>query len=238
MGLIRIWSPFGNPLCMRYLFLILAVLLSFGFVAIVKPKKTLGLQLLLAFSGAFLLALTIFDLLPEAYNASDPRSMGIFIMIGILLQIFLEFFSKGAEHGHVHWDDQKKVFPWLLFISLCIHSFMEGLPLTSTNPILYGILIHKIPIALILSMFLLNSNLKTSSAVVFILIFSLMTPFGSFLANHMEFITTYKAPITAIVIGILLHISSVILFESSQGHTFNLRKLIVIFLGIVMAYFI
>ena len=223
---------------MQYLFLVLSVLFSFGFVAIVEPKKTLGLQLLLAFSGAFLLALTIFDLLPEAYTASDPRSMGIFIMIGILLQIFLEFFSKGAEHGHMHWNGQKKEFPWLLFVSLCIHSFMEGLPLTSANPIFYGILIHKIPIALILSMFLLNSTLKTSHTIFFILIFSLMTPFGSYLANHMEFITTYKAPITAIVIGILLHISSVILFESSQGHTFNLRKLIVIFLGIVTAYFI
>jgi len=223
---------------MQYLLLILTVLLSFGFVVIVKPKKMLGLQLLLAFSGAFLLALTIFDLLPEAYNASDPRSMGIYIMIGMLLQIFLEFFSKGAEHGHIHWNDQKMGFPWLLFLSLCIHSFMEGLPLTSANPILYGILIHKIPIALILSMFLLNSKMKTSSGVIFIIIFSLMTPLGSYLANHMEFIATYKAPITAIVIGILLHISSVILFESSQGHTFNLRKLIVIILGIVMAYFI
>ncbi len=223
---------------MRYLFLILAVLLSFGFVAIFKPKKSLGLQLLLAFSGAFLLALTIFDLLPEAYTASDPRSMGIYIMIGIILQIILEFFSKGAEHGHMHGELQNKGFPWLLFLSLCLHSFMEGLPLTSTNPILYGILIHKIPIALILSIFLLESNLKASSAIVFILIFSLMTPFGSFLAAHMEFITVNKAPITAIVIGILLHISSVILFESSQAHTFNLRKLVAIFIGILVAYFI
>jgi zinc transporter ZupT len=223
---------------MRYILLILAVLLSFVFVALAKPRKTVGLRLLLAFSGAFLLALTVFDLLPEVYMASDPRAMGVFIMAGILIQIFLEFFSKGAEHGHMHWDEQKKSFPVLLFVSLCIHSFMEGLPLTNTNPILFGILVHKIPIALILSTFLLNSPMKKWVAFGFILVFSLMTPLGSLMANHIEFIITHKAPITAIVIGILLHISTVILFESSQGHTFNLRKLIAIFFGILVAYFI
>lgn len=237
MGLVDKWFPPIGFRYMSYLLLILTVVLSFGFVAITKPKKLLGLRLLLAFSGAFLLALTIFDLLPEVYDSSDPREMGVFIMAGILIQIFLEFFSKGAEHGHMHWDEQKEVFPWVLFISLSIHAFMEGLPLTDANPILYGILVHKIPIALILSSFLLNSQKNKITAFVFILLFSLMTPFGSLLATHLEFLILYKARITAVVIGILLHISTVILFESSQGHTFNLRKLIVIFLGIVMAYF-
>jgi zinc transporter ZupT len=223
---------------MRYLLLVLIVLLSFGFVLVAKPKKMLGLRLLLAFSGAFLLALTIFDLLPEVYASSDPRSMGVFIMTGILVQIFLEFFSKGAEHGHMHWDQKQKAFPWVLFVSLCIHAYMEGLPLTNSNPVLYGILVHKVPIALILSTFLLNSDMKRSTTFIFILLFSLMTPLGSLMATHIDFLILYKAPITAIVIGILLHISTVILFESSQGHTFNLRKLIVIFIGIILAYFI
>jgi hypothetical protein len=66
----------------------------------------------------------------------------------------------------------------------------------------------------------------------------MMTPLGSYVAAHVTMIATYKIAITAIVIGILLHISTVILFESSQGHTFNLRKLTVIILGIVIAYFI
>ena len=44
--------------------------------------------------------------------------------------------------------------------------------------------------------------------------------------------------ITALVIGVFLHISTVILFESSEGHKFNLRKLLVIIVGIVIAYFL
>ena len=223
---------------MHYVFLILTVLFSFGFVAIAEPRKSLGLQLLLSFSGAFLLALTIFHLLPEVYSSSTTGSIGIYIMLGILLQITLEFFSKGAEHGHIHLDQEKTSFPWSLFASLCIHSLMEGLPLTDSSPILFGILIHKIPIAIILSMFLLNSKLSRSSAVFFILVFSLMTPLGSFLGNHWEFVKTYRPQVTALVIGILLHISTVILFESSKEHVFNIRKLGAICLGILVAYFI
>ena len=42
----------------------------------------------------------------------------------------------------------------------------------------------------------------------------------------------------AIVIGIFLHISTTILFESSEGHKIHLSKLLVIILGVVVAYFI
>ncbi len=228
--------PVPKPALMTYLLLILGVLLSFGFVYIVKPKNKENFKLLLAFSGAFLLALTIFELFPSVYDKSDSKTIGVFIMLGILLQIFLEFFSKGAEHGHVHLDSEKTNFPWLLFISLSIHSLLEGFPIEKHDTILYGILIHKIPIAIILSIFLLNSKIKIANALFFIVLFSLMTPLGSYLAANFEFATTYYAPITALVIGVFLHISTVILFESTEGHKFNLRKLLVIILGIIIAY--
>jgi hypothetical protein len=43
--------------------------------------------------------------------------------------------------------------------------------------------------------------------------------------------------ITALVIGILFHISSTIIFESSEGHKFNIAKVSMIVLGIALAYF-
>ncbi|UCD61874.1 MAG: ZIP family metal transporter [Flavobacteriaceae bacterium] len=223
---------------MTYFLLIIAVLLSFVFVIIAKPKRKEGLRLLLAFSGSFLLALTLFELLPSVYEQSDPKIIGIFIMLGILLQIFLEFFSKGAEHGHVHLNSDERNFPWLVFISLCIHSFLEGIPVNQNNDIIYGILVHKIPIALILSIFLVGSKISFISGTLFMVFFSVMTPLGSFAASKFDFISNYSAPITALVIGVFLHISTVILFESSEGHTFNIRKLTAIVLGTVIAYFL
>jgi len=218
---------------MKYLLPILAVVLSFLFVYFTKPKNKEVFKLLLAFSGAFLLALTVFELFPEVYGSAEPKTVGVFIMLGILLQIFLEFFSKGAEHGHVHLDPEKSDFPWMLFISLCIHSLLEGLPIENHSTILYGILIHKIPIA---SIFLLNSKIKLLSAIFFIVLFALMTPIGTYIAANYEFIHDYAVLLNALVIGVFLHISTVILFESSEAHKFNLRKLVVIILGISIAY--
>jgi len=223
---------------MIYILPILSVLLSFVFVFYAKPENKEGFKLLLAFSGAFLLALTIFELFPEAYVGTDSKTVGIFIMSGILLQILLEIFSKGAEHGHVHLDREKTNFPWALFISLCIHSFLEGLPIANNNVIIYGILVHKVPIAIILSIFLLHSQIKLGKAILFILLFSLMTPLGTYFSNNFVMAEKYHAAAMALVIGVFLHISTVILFESNEGHKFNMRKLLVIVLGVIVAYFV
>ena len=223
---------------MIYLLPILAVLISFGFVYVTKPTNKGHFKLLLAFSGAFLLALTLFELFPSAYESTDAKTIGLFVMLGILLQIFLEFFSKGAEHGHVHLDSEKSEFPWLLWVSLSLHSFLEGFPIEDHGTILYGILVHKIPIAILLSIFLLNSKIKLAQALFFVVIFSLMTPLGSYAAANISMVSDYYGQITALVIGVFLHISTVILFESSEGHTFNLRKIVAIVLGIVIAYFL
>ncbi len=221
---------------MIYILPILGVLLSFIFVLVTKPKNKETFKLLLAFSGAFLLAITVFELFPEVYGYENSKTVGVFIMLGILFQIFLEFFSKGAEHGHVHINTENSNFPWMLFLSLSIHSLLEGLPIEHQHNIVYGILIHKIPIAIILSIFLLNSKIKLVQAIFFIVLFSFMTPLGSLLSANLEFINTYRVQITALVIGVLLHISTIILFESSEDHKFNLRKLLVIMVGIALAY--
>ncbi len=225
------------PFFMVFTVPILAVWASFAFVWIAKPKDKKNIKLLLAFSGAFLLALTFFELLPEVYEHQQPKTIAVFVLMGILLQIFLEFFSKGAEHGHVHLDLEKNKFPLLLFLSLSIHALIEGLPVHGDNSILYGILIHKIPVAVILSIFLLNSKLKTSSVLLFITAFSLMTPIGSYLAQS-SWMEAYSSFFTALAIGVFLHISTIILFESSQEHKFDLSRLVIIVLGIVLAYLV
>lgn len=223
---------------MTYLLLILSVLLSYIFVLAFNPEKKYGFRLLLAFSGSFLLALTVFELLPDVYRETDPKTIGIFILLGILLQIFLEFYSQGLEHGHRPHTSEG---PWpmvLIFSSLCIHALLEGIPIQSYEPIVVGIIIHKIPVTVVLSILLINSKLSRIYSAGIILLFSFMTPLGSYLANSFSILQEYQAPLMALVIGVFLHISTVILFESSKGHQVNSRKLIVIILGITIAYFV
>jgi zinc transporter ZupT len=220
----------------KYLFPVYAVILGVLIVLIYK-KKNLHSKLLLSFSGAFLLALTLFELLPEVYHHLEAKKTGLLIMTGILIQVILEFFSKGAEHGHVHHEDTKE-FPWLLFISLCIHSFLEGFPIHQHNDIVYGVLVHKIPIAIVITGFLLQSRCNKLQVVLFLILFTAMTPLGTFISNHTSMPANYVNAINAIVIGIFFHISTVILFESDEGHKFSLTKLVAILLGIGMAYVI
>jgi zinc transporter ZupT len=222
----------------KYLFPIYAILIGVVIAFLTKKQKSIGTKLLLSFSGAFLLALTLFDLLPEVYEHLEAKRTGLFIMCGILLQIILEFLSKGAEHGHVHIHKQDTQFPWLLFISLCIHSFLEGFPIHEHNDMVYGVLIHKIPIAALIGAFLLESSYTRLQIIAFLTIFAAMTPLGTFISNTMPFISDYTDIINALVIGIFLHISTTILFETGEGHKFNLSKLVAICLGILIAYFI
>lgn len=221
-----------------YLLPILAVAIGVVMAFLFKQTKSVSTLLLLSFSGAFLLALTLFDLLPEVYEHLEGKLTGVFIMSGILIQIMLEFFSKGAEHGHVHIHKHETAFPWLLFISLCIHSFLEGFPIHQHNDMVYGVLIHKIPIAALITSYMLQSSFTKTQIGLFLVFFAMMTPLGTLISNTVDLVEGYVYYINAIVIGIFFHISTVILFESSEGHKFNLSKLVVIVLGVFVAYLI
>ncbi len=222
---------------MNYLLPLLSVLIGYVLALILKPNNKSNLKLLLAFSGSFLLSLTVMDLLPDLYESHDSN-IGVFIMLGILFQIILEFFSKGAEHGHVHGHDKIQKMPWLLFISLCIHALLEGFPVGHHHDLAIGIAVHHLPIAIILTTFFRNANLDKKIIFVFMVAFAIMTPLGTVIADFFPFINDYYNEITAIVIGILFHISSTIIFESSEGHKFNIAKVSIIILGMALAYFI
>ena len=222
---------------MNYLLPLLSVLIGYGIALVLKPNNKTNLKLLLAFSGSFLLSLTVMHLLPEVYESKNG-SVGIFIMLGILFQIILEFFSKGAEHGHVHGHEKMNHIPWLLFISLCIHAFMEGLPVSRHHNLALGIAIHHLPIAIILTTFFVNASLNKKAIFSFMVTFAIMTPLGTVLSDYLPILNVYYTEITAVVIGILFHISSTIIFESSEGHKFNIAKVSMIIFGIALAYFI
>ena len=222
---------------MNYLLPLLSVIIGYIVALIIRPKNKTNLKLLLAFSGSFLLSLTVMHLLPEIYESANPN-IGLFIMLGILFQIILEFFSKGAEHGHVHGHEIMTQIPWLLFISLCIHAFLEGFPVSHHHDLAIGIAIHHLPIAIILTTFFINASLNKKAIFFFMITFAIMTPLGTILSNYLPILNVYYTEITAIVIGILFHISSTIIFESSEGHKFNIAKVSMIVIGIALAYFI
>ena len=221
---------------MVYLILFFSVIIGSLSVLFIKPKKILT-QILLAFSGAYLLSITILHLLPHVYE-NHSHNIGLYILFGILMQSILENFSKGVEHGHVHIHSNLEKVPWLLVISLAIHAFFEGIPLSheTNQTLLWAIVIHKIPIAIVLTSFLLQSKLSKIAIIGIVGLFATMSPLGSFASDNIAFFEIYLTEITAVIIGIFLHISTIILFETSENHNFNLKKLIAIILGFAIAW--
>ena len=232
---------------MSYILLIASALLGGGLVFVFKNKLVKSIKLFTAFSGAFLLAICFLHLMPEIFSHYN-KTVGLFILLGFLVQLLLEFFSDGIEHGHYHAHAKKLVaFPVAIFLSLCIHSFLEGMALMDHghshgeyegNSLLIGILIHKIPVAIVLATLLISKNLSKVTFVVGMLIFALSAPLGLFLASQ-ESLPIHQHPeiVLAIAIGIFLHISTTILFESSEGHRFDLKKFVIVILGFAVAFF-
>ncbi|MFT2009755.1 ZIP family metal transporter [Pontibacter sp. 13R65] len=240
------------------LVLFLTVVFSSFLVKIFPPTNSRWLKMALAFSGAYLFTITIIHLLPDVLLANEnPHAVGYWILAGFFLQLVLELFSHGVEHGHMHVHEHGRVgaLPFLLLGSLFVHSFLEGSILVDAGQgqvhvghvhernnfyvILLGVAIHHIPAAFALMSVLLSRLESFKKAFLWLLIFAVGAPMGvvfsnTFLSGLTSESLIYTA-LTGIVAGNFLHISTTILFETSPDHHFNRNKLIATLLGLSLA---
>ena len=215
-------------------------------VIVFKLQFSKNLRLLISFSGAFILAICVLHLMPEIFRDYDKK-IGAFILVGFVIQLLLEFFSNGIEHGHFHSHNKDiSLFPYAIFISLCLHSFIEGMALIEgshghhdqNESLLVGIIIHKIPVGIVLSTMILSKNISKTTFIIALTIFAASAPLGLYLAgSHILPFLENSRIILALAVGIFLHISTTILFESSEGHKFDLKKFAIIVLGFAIAIF-
>ncbi|WP_343634350.1 ZIP family metal transporter [Fluviicola sp.] len=229
-------------------FLILSVIVG-GVLVVFLEKKNQAtfIKLSLAFSGGFLLAIAFIHFLPELY-AEQHTSIGVWVLVGFLVQLFLEYFSGGIEHGHIHAHANKKI-PYGMLISLSIHSFIEGIPLANNavhehthehligqhhNSLLLGIILHQLPVAIALMTLLRQSLIKSTTSWILLILFGLMTPLGLIFGKllPMDSAIPFMDILLALVVGMFLHISTTIIFETNENHRFNLAKLTAILLGV------
>ena len=214
--------------------------------------QPMQLKNLLIFGGAYLFSITVIHLLPEVFkHANDQPYLGYFVLLGFFFQLFLEQFSQGAEHGHIHTKSHHNHFytqPVFLMLSLSIHAFLEGTLLGQPEildhehqgfPLLMGIILHKIPAAIALVSVLISWLGNSTRVYVYLLIFALASPFGllmSHFLNTQTLITQQQLLILfAIVSGNFLHISTTIFFETNPDHRLNFRKFLIGLLGALAA---
>lgn len=220
------------------------------------------LPLVLAFGGAYLIGLIFLHLVPEAY--AHGGQIGWYVLLGFLLQVVLEWMSKGLEHGHVHLPSGSNTsMPWGIYISLCLHALIESMPLTEAGghdhghghahvhagelvwdqlntQLLMGLGLHKFPVALVLMGMLAALGMSRWRRWGMLVLFGAMPLLGMGVYEvlvHSSFSWAPQVPAVTegLLIGILLHIATTILFETGDGHRVNLAKMGVIVLGLGMA---
>lgn len=213
------------------------------------------------FGGAFLFASCFINLVPHMYlegfvTPTDhwphmELKVGAAALLGFLIQLLLEHLTKGAEHGHNHnhchdceTHNANHVHPVTgLMIGLSIHAYLEGMPMVDLDGdihqgLLYGIVLHNIPIALVMITLFMNNHFSAWKSLGLLAIFAVMTPLGSltnlYLIPENE---TLQCLIMGVVVGILLHVSVSILFDHDHNK-FTKMKLLLILLAFVAAYFV
>jgi zinc transporter ZupT len=220
------------------------------------------LKLLLAFSAAYLLSLTVLHLLPVLYGFGIEQ-VGWFVIAGFLLQVILDFFSQGVEHGHAHVHGPiTPAFLTMVMVSLWIHAFIEGMPFGAEHEVhgaaeahghshehsheidahqhslLLGIGLHKITEAFVLASLFLHANLKKLTSWILLVLFACIAPLGAFTHHWIDEMGwdidgVWYAGMIGVLVGILLHVSTIILFEGEMGHKFNWMKFLMVLLGIL-----
>jgi len=228
---------------MDYLILLSSIALGAGTVFLLRLDAPKHIRLVNAFTGAFLLSLTLLHLLPELYHEHghgavlSPLVIGALMLAGFFVQVALDAISMGIEHGHSHHLPGR--MPIGIVLGLCLHAFVEALALgdaqthydpASRRLLLASIVVHNFPVSIALLGMLLQSGMKRSSALGILAIFAAMGPCGMFLSQHTA-LAAYSRELMAIVIGIFMHISTTILFEASDVHRFNFGKLGAIIFG-------
>lgn len=236
-----------------FILLFLSAFLA-GTVALMTTKwRERDFKLILVFAGSYLFSISILHILPELFADRDyAYFMGLYILLGFLLQQILVFMSSGIEHGHIHQHSSHGLgnSVWTLMAGLFLHAFLEGTLLSKepslsghhhgSETLLIGIIMHKIPEAFALAAVLLG-RLKKMSVFYLLIVFALASPLGM-LSTEVLYNKALIGQETinilfGLVAGGFLHISTMIFFESSPHHQFQLHKILIILFAAGLAIF-
>lgn len=233
------------PTTLNALILFLTVVAALVAASVLPFRSPQTIRISLTFSGAYLLAVAVFELLPEVYGGEQDEHIGLWVLAGYILQLFLELFSGGVEHGHDHVHlERKRHMPWGLLLALFAHALLESMPIgalgagETANRLTIAIALHSFPITLVLYGILRGLELPKGKVWAAGLLFALMPVTGIIMADSLAVLSQSESQLTALTLGVFLHVSTTILFESARGHSFNMVKFGSAILAFLTAYFL
>ena len=221
-------------------------LLGGALIFTTKKRRAIAIALAMPFGAGALLAAAFFDLLPEAFEMGDPRSLLLWALGGFLAFFALERGASWFHRHHDHDEQQRhKSQRGLIVFGDLVHNAIDGAAIGAAfvvNPALgfvttLAVATHEIPkelgtFALLLSRgwkdkTVLLANIATALATL--LVASVVYLLGS--EQHLEI-----APILALTAGFFIYIaaSDIIPDIHEQPHKRGMQQAATLLIGVAL----
>lgn len=222
---------------------IVAAIASFLGSLIVIGKRKITKNFLfyfIAIGAGFILAASLFDMIPESLKISSDAVL--YIVLGFFLIHFFEHIVSSHFHfgEEIHKEAIGKTTAWSILLALTIHTFLDGVSISAgfnVNSLLgltiFGaVILHKIPDGFTVASVMLVSGREKLGVLAASLILSISTIAGSIWAATFTSYTPILLPLSA---GAFLHIAATDLIPEIVKQR-KLTLSLVIFAGALLYY--
>lgn len=224
----------------------------------VNNKKFVDFSISLAFG--VIISLLCLEIIPEAYEILTGEigivrgiiALVILVMIGIvalkILDIFVPCHTHEAHHEHNHksekcHNEHLHHIGLVSAIAIILHNVIEGMSLylVSKGDLLSGIMLcigiglHNIPMGLVLSSTLINSNYSKSKAIKLSALVSLSTFIGGLVMFILGGVNElFEGVLLGLTLGMLIYIALFELFHQIYHMKDKKLPIIGISIGIII----
>ncbi|MCS6918003.1 MAG: ZIP family metal transporter [Chitinophagales bacterium] len=207
-----------------------------------RRQSEQNFSVVLSFSGAFLFAIVLMHLFPSVFR--ELNHAGFLVLAGFFLQMLLEQFTHGMEHGHFHARRTGSARITALIVGLIAHSLLDGFPVArfdaaaeSHHEVLYGISLHKIPEGFALASVLIASGFGMAVTLLLAIVLAVAAPAAALIGNHIGQLHPETLwVLIALAVGSFLHVTTTVLFESEHpSHILSLKRLLAVLSGAAIA---
>ncbi|NOR86837.1 MAG: hypothetical protein GQ527_04450 [Bacteroidales bacterium] len=192
------------------IFFIIVAGVSGGLFPIRKKLSSAGYERLSignAFAGGIFLGAGLLHMLADSIENFNSLNINIdypfaslIAGIGFVFVLFLEKVLVRSKALHA-LNEEKNVYPYILFLVLAIHSIIAGMSLGLETNLVSGMVIfiaiiaHKGSASFALGVSLMKANIKKPIIIKTILFFSIMTPIGLILGSIISDIDSNRTTI-------------------------------------------
>lgn len=208
------------------LLFVFTLIFSYGYYFVSPMVKTYSY--IKCLTGGFIISIILFEILPDLYvhkSVVPPLATGLsFFALFAISKLYIEKVDA-EDHDSIPGDATKKE-ALIFIVALSLHSFMEGLGVSTKTGdklgwYICGLFAHKWLEALVLGASVLSSRLSKRARFSLLLVYSSLTSIGAILGMHISKRESEASVLLLILDGIAAGSFFYIAFVEMVGNEFQ-----------------